>query len=182
MWSTLNHRQKEKKRKERVWTKRKDDEKNQIVHHWCFWFFTNAHMCEAWKTGEHVDKKGVMVEEWKARRKEWKKKRKKKGKKGKCGFGKSPFCFCLTVSLPLPFFPPHPPHHTTWRIGTHHHMQTGPCAVLPFFGSGQRDTLHHPHPTLHHLTSHNTHQPTQHRHSSWFKQQCDDNCQWDCAC
>ena len=24
-------------------------------------------------------------------------------------------------------------HHTTWRIGAHHHMQTGPCAVLPFW-------------------------------------------------
>ena len=91
-----------------------------------------------------MDKKGVMVEEWKTRRKEWKKKRWKKGM-GKSGFGKSPFCFCLTVSLPLPFFSLHPPHHhatththtftthhTTRRICAHHHMQTGPCAVLPF--------------------------------------------------
>ena len=53
-------------------------------------------------------------------------------------------------------------------------MQTGPCAVLPFL-SGQRDTLHHPHPSLHHLTSRNTHQGTQHRHSPWCTQQRDDN-------
>ena len=30
-----------------------------------------------------VDKKGMMVEEWKERRKEWKKKRRKKGKREK---------------------------------------------------------------------------------------------------
>ena len=123
-----------------------------------------------------------MVEEWKARRKEWKKKRWKKGNWEKSGFGRSPFCFCLTVCLhlPPPFFfpapttPPHQntcshipaTHHTTRRIVEHHHMQTGPCAVLPFLGNGQQDTLHHPHPTLHHLTSHNTHQPTQHRHTA----------------
>ena len=62
-----------------------------------------------------MDKKGVMVEEWKARRKEWKKKRRRKRGKGKSGFGKSPFCFCLTVSLPLPFFSLHPPHHHNTR-------------------------------------------------------------------
>ena len=35
-----------------------------------------------------MDKKGVMVEEWKARRKEWKKKRWKKGKREKVVLGK----------------------------------------------------------------------------------------------
>ena len=105
MLSTLDHRQIEKKIKKRVWTKRKDDEKNQMLCHWHFWFTTNAPMREAWKTGECVDKKGVMVEEWKARRKEWKKKRWKKGKREKVVLGKVLFVFCLTASLPLPFFP-----------------------------------------------------------------------------
>ena len=100
-----------KQEKKRVWTKRKEDEKNQMLCHWCFWFTTNALMYEAWKTGECMDKKRVIVEEWKARRKEWKKKRRKKGKWEKVGFGKSPFCFCLTVCLPLPFFPC--THHIT---------------------------------------------------------------------
>ena len=69
------------------------------------------------KRGECLGKKGVMVEEWKARRKEWKKKKWKKREKGKSGFGKSPFCFCLTVSLPLPFFSC--AHHTTTHAHTH---------------------------------------------------------------
>ena len=38
-----------------------------------------------------MDKKGVMVEEWKARRKEWKKKRWKKGKREKVVLGKGLF-------------------------------------------------------------------------------------------
>ena len=137
---TLNHRLKEKKKKKRVWTKRKDDEMNRMLCHLCFWFTMNAPMCEAWKTSECVDKKGVMVEEWKARRKEVEEKEVEKREKGKSGFGKSPFCFCLTACLPLPFSPApttpphrntcsHSPtaHHTTWRISAHHHMQTGPC-------------------------------------------------------
>ena len=53
----------------------------------------NALMHGAWKTGVCMDKEGVMVEEWKARRKEWKKKRWEKREKGKSGFGKSPFVF-----------------------------------------------------------------------------------------
>ena len=40
-----------------------------------------------------MDKKGVMVEEWKARRKEWKKKRWKKEEKGKVVLGKVLFVF-----------------------------------------------------------------------------------------
>ena len=35
-----------KEDKKRVWTKRKDDEKNQMLCHWCFWFVKNAPMCE----------------------------------------------------------------------------------------------------------------------------------------
>ena len=138
-----------------------------------------------------MDKKGVMVEEWKARRKEWKKKRKGKRGKGKSGFGKSPFCFCLTVSLPLPLFFPCT-HHTTTPQHTltfiTHIIQydafvhtitckQGRVLCCLFWDWTARHTLHHPHPTLHHLTSHNIHQQTQHRHSSWCKQQQDDNCQ-----
>ena len=36
-----------KEEKKRVWTKRKDDEMNQILSHWCFWLAMNALMCEA---------------------------------------------------------------------------------------------------------------------------------------
>ena len=36
-----------KEEKKRVWIKRKDDEKNQMLRHCCFWFFTDALMCEA---------------------------------------------------------------------------------------------------------------------------------------
>ena len=116
-----------------------------------------------------MNKKGVTMEEWKVRRKERKKKEEEKREKGKSGFGKSPFCFCLTVSLPLLFFFPAPTtphqntrshspttHHTTWRNVAHHHMQTGPCAVLPFWEWTARHTLHHPHTSLHLLTPHNT--------------------------
>ena len=58
-----------------------------------------------------MDKKRVMVEEWKARRKEWKKKRWKKGK-GKKWFWEKPFLFffdCVFASSP--FFPC--THHIT---------------------------------------------------------------------
>ena len=59
-----------------------------------------------------MDKKGVMVEEWKARRKEWKKKRRKKGKREKVVLGKVLFVFLFDcVFLHLPFSPLHPPHH-----------------------------------------------------------------------
>ena len=128
-----------------------------MLSRWCFWFTMNALMCEVRKTCECMDKKGVMVEEWKARRKEWKKKRWKKGEKGKSGFGKCPFCFCLTVSLPLPFFSASatPPHRNTrsHSLTTQHdalvHTITCKqgCVLCCLFGSGQRDTLHHPHPT-----------------------------------
>ena len=35
-----------KEEKKRVWTRRKDDEKNQMSCHWCFWFTMKALMCE----------------------------------------------------------------------------------------------------------------------------------------
>ena len=38
-----------KEEKKRVWTRRKDDEKNQMLCHWCFWFTLNPPMCETWK-------------------------------------------------------------------------------------------------------------------------------------
>ena len=38
-----------------------------------------------------MDKKGVMVDGWRARRKEWNKKRWEKKEKGKSGFWKRPF-------------------------------------------------------------------------------------------
>ena len=82
-----------KEEKKRVWTRRKDNEMNQRLCRWCFWFTTNAFMCEAWKVCEYIDKNGVMVEEWKARRKEWKKKRRKKGKREKVVLGKVLFVF-----------------------------------------------------------------------------------------
>ena len=50
------------------------------------------------KTGECMDKKGVMVEEWKARKKEWKKKRWKKGKKEKVVLGKV-LLFLFTIKI-----------------------------------------------------------------------------------
>ena len=31
-----------KEEKKRVWTKRKDNEMNQMLGHWCFWFTMNA--------------------------------------------------------------------------------------------------------------------------------------------
>ena len=35
-----------KEDEKRVWTKRKDDEMNQMLCHWCFWFTMNVLMCE----------------------------------------------------------------------------------------------------------------------------------------
>ena len=95
-------------------------------------------------------------------------KEEEKREREKVVLGKVLFVFCLTVSLRLPFFPLHPPHHHT----THHlppttqhdaMVHTITCkqdrVLCCLFGSGQRDTLHHPHTSLHHLSSHNTHQP-----------------------
>ena len=33
-----------KEEKKRVWTRRKDNEKNQMLRHWCFWFTMNIHV------------------------------------------------------------------------------------------------------------------------------------------
>ena len=81
------------------------------------------HSCEAWEMGVYLDKEGVMVEEWKARRKEWKKKRRKRGK-GKKWFWEKSFLFLFDcVFASSLFFPcthhtvtPHTltlTHHTT---------------------------------------------------------------------
>ena len=140
---------------------------NWMLRHWCFWFNTNALMCEAWKTGECMDKKGVMVEEWKARRKEWKKKRWKKGKREKVVLGKVLFVFVWLCLCLFPFFPLHPPHHHTLTL-IHHppHNMTHWCTpshanravcCAAFFGSGQRDThciIHTPHSITWHHTTH----------------------------
>ena len=91
--------------------------------------------------------------------------------------------FCLFPFFSALITPPHhhtpththhSPHNMTHWCTQSHANRTVCCAAL-FWESGQQDTLHHPHPSLHHLTSHNTHKPTQHRHSSWYKQQRDDN-------
>ena len=187
--SALSRQMKEKKRerefgqKKRRWKESDVESLVFLVRHECthVWSMKNRWVWIRrewmWKSGRQGKKSG------------WK--RGGKREKGKSGFGKSPFCFCLTVCLPLPFFPCthhttmpqhtlslNSPHHTTWRIGAHHHMQTGPCAVLPFLGVDSKThcIIHTP---LHHLTSRNTHQPTQHRHSSWCMQQWDNNCQWE---
>ena len=128
-----------------------------------------------------MDKKGVMVEEWKARRKEWEKKEVEKQGKGKKWFWEKSFLFLFDCVFASSLFPQHPPHHHTRShspLTTQHdalvHTITckqGCVLCCLFWEWTARHTLHHPHPTLHHLTSRNTHQQTQHRHSSWCKQQ-----------
>ena len=71
------------------------------------------------KTDEFMDKKGVMVEEWKARRKGWKKKRWKKGEKGKSGFWEKSFLVLFDCVFASPLFSLHPPHH---HHNTHAHV------------------------------------------------------------
>ena len=134
-----------------------------------------------------MDKKGVMVEEWKARRKEWEKKRWKKGKKW---FWEKSFLFLFDCVLRLPFFHLHPPnHHTNTYAHTHpppaiqhdalvHTITRKQGRVLCcLLGVESETKMHHPHSTLHLMTPHNTHQPTQHRYNSWCTQQRDANCQ-----
>ena len=66
-----------------------------------------------------MDKKGVMVEEWKARRKEWKKKRRKKRrKKEKKWFWEKSFLFLFDCVFASSLFSLHTPHHHT-RTHTH---------------------------------------------------------------
>ena len=64
-----------------------------------------------------MDKKGVMMEEWKARRKEWKKKRWNKRKREKVVLGKVLFVFvdCVFASSLFPLCT----HHTTTHALTH---------------------------------------------------------------
>ena len=61
-----------------------------------------------------MDKKRGMVEEWKARRKEWKKKRRKKGKREKVVLGKVLFVFvdCVFASSLFPCTHTITPHVT----------------------------------------------------------------------
>ena len=77
-----------------------------------------------------MDKKGVMVEEWKARRKEWKKKRWKKGKREKVVLGKVLFVFSVSkfesfCQLPGSVLST----HSLWESGGLLHYCLWPMAV-----------------------------------------------------
>ena len=75
-----------------------------------------------------MDKKRVIVEEWKAGRKEWKKKRWKKGKREKSGFWEKSFLFlfdCVFASCLFFLMHPSRPHHNTRPHSTHHTLQHG---------------------------------------------------------
>ena len=109
-----------------------------LVHHECtrVWCMKNRWKC-GWEgsDGGRVEGKEERAEE------KWR----KKGKGKKVVLGESPFCFCLTVCLPLPFFP-HPsrqntltlthniPYNTTHWCTPSHANRAGCCAA--FFGSG----------------------------------------------
>ena len=75
-----------------------------------------------------MDKKGVMVEEWKARRKEWRKKEEeKKGKRENVVFGKSPFFFHNQICELLPEYQlaacqPHGLKRERWGQSRYGHM------------------------------------------------------------
>ena len=56
-----------------------------------------------------MNRKGVMVEEWKARRKEWKKKEEEKREKGKKWFWQKSFLFSFDCGFSLALTH----HHTT---------------------------------------------------------------------
>ena len=114
MLSTLNHRQMEKKRKERVWTKEKMMKRNRFCIIGVFGS-SQTHSCVKHEKQVRVDKKGVIVEGWKARRKEWKKKEVKKGK-GKKWFWEKSFLFlfdCVFASSLFPHAPTTSPRHNT---------------------------------------------------------------------
>ena len=74
------------------------------------------------KKGECMDKKEVMVEEWKAGRKEWKKKRWKKRKREKVVLAKVLFVFVWLWVFPCTH---PPPHHNIRSHLTHHTIQHG---------------------------------------------------------
>ena len=145
--STLNHRLKEKKRKREFGQKEKTMKRIRCCvigvfgSPWMQSCVKNEKLVSVWIRKEWW---------WKSGRQGEKSGRKRGGKKGK---GKKWFwekSFLLLfdcVFCVFPFFPcthhtttPHTLtliHHTTWRIGAHHHMQAGPCAVLPFFNHNQ---------------------------------------------
>ena len=80
------------------------------------------------KIDDCMDKKRVIVEEWKAGRKEWKKKRWKKGKREKSGFWEKSFLFlfdCVFASCLFFLMHPSRPHHNTRPHSTHHTIQHG---------------------------------------------------------
>ena len=159
-----------------------------MLCHWCFWFTMNALVCEAWKTEECMDEKGVMVEEWKARRKEWKKKRRKKGKREKWFWEKSfLFLFLFDCVFASSLFPcinhttthahTHPPHTTQHDALVHTITRKQGHVLCCFFWEW---TARHTAPFTPltpslDITQHTpTNQPN--RHNPWFKQR-DDKCQ-----
>ena len=114
----------------------------------------------------------------------------KKGK-GKKWFWEKPSLFLFDcVFCVFPFFPAPHHHHSTTHAHTHPPPTTQHDAMVRtitckqsrvlcclFWEWTARHTLHHPHPTLHHLTSCNTHQQPQHKQSSWCTRQTGDNSQ-----
>ena len=119
-----------KEEKKRVWTKRKDNEKNQMLSHWCFWFTMNALMCEAWKQESVWIRWGWW---WKSGRQGEKSGRKRGGKKGKrekVVLGKVLFVFvdCVFASSLFPCTHTITPHVTNpddvtseirWSLNSH---------------------------------------------------------------
>ena len=124
-----------------------------------------------------MDKKGVMMEEWEAKRKRVEEKEEEKKGKGKKWFWEKSFCFlfdCVFASslfFPAPTTPPRhntrscspTTHHTTRRIGAHHHMQTGLCVSPPFLGvdSETHTASSTPHTPSLDITQHTPTNPTQ---------------------
>ena len=112
-----------------------------------------------------------------------------KREKGKKWFWEKSFLFLFDCVFASSLFSLHPPHHhaTTHAHTTHAHpspiihhatrrlVHTITCkqgrVLCCLLGVDSKTHTASSTPTLHHLTSHNTHQPTQHRHSSWCKQQ-----------
>ena len=108
--SSLNHRLKEKKRKGEFGQEEKIMKRIRCC---VIGVFGSSWMYSCVK---HEKRVNVWIRRewwWKSGRQGEKggRKRGEKREKGKSGFGKSPFLFLLTVSLPLPFFPCI--HHTT---------------------------------------------------------------------
>ena len=165
--STLNHQKKEKKIKREFGQKEKTMKRISCC---VIGVFGSPIMYTCVRHEKQVNDWIRREWWWKSGRQGGKNGRKRGEKKGKKWFGKSPFCFlfdCVFASSlfsPASTTPLHtythslttytPYNKTHWCTSSH---ANGPCAVLPFFGSGQQDTLHHPLPSLHHLTTRNTH-------------------------